>query len=99
MFQRALLFVNGDLPRNDWLAKFITSEDYLIAVDGGLRHLLKVDKIPHLLIGDLDSVSTAEVARMNQLGVEIRRYPTQKDETDLELALWLRPNKTSPNWC
>jgi thiamine pyrophosphokinase len=59
----------------------------LIAADGGLRHLLALGLTPHLLIGDLDSISAAELADCQARGVEIRRYPTHKNETDLELAL------------
>jgi thiamine pyrophosphokinase len=87
MFKRALLFANGELTTASWLTQFITAEDYLIAVDGGLRHLLPLGRIPHLLIGDLDSVEPSQVKQLKAQGVEIRQYPVHKDETDLELAL------------
>ncbi|MEA5079421.1 MAG: thiamine diphosphokinase, partial [Anaerolineaceae bacterium] len=87
MFKRALLFANGELTTHSWLAQFIAVEDFLIAVDGGLRHLLPLGRIPHLLIGDLDSVEPAQVEQLKAQGVEIRQYPVHKDETDLELAL------------
>lgn len=87
MFKRALLFANGELTTASWLTQFITEEDFLIAVDGGLRHLLPLGRIPHLLIGDLDSVEPAQVEQLRTQGVEIRQYPVHKDETDLELAL------------
>ena len=87
MFKRALLFANGELTTQSWLTKFITAEDFLIAVDGGLRHLLPQGRIPHLLIGDLDSVQPTQVEQLRAQGVEIRQYPVHKDETDLELAL------------
>lgn len=87
MFKRALLFANGELITASWLTQFITAEDFLIAVDGGLRHLLPLGRIPHLLIGDLDSVEPAQVEQLKAQGVEIRQYPVHKDETDLELAM------------
>ena len=87
MFKRALLFANGELTTASWLTQFITEEDFLIAVDGGLRHLLPLGRIPHLLIGYLDSVEPAQVEYLRARGVEIRQYPVHKDETDLELAL------------
>ena len=46
-----------------------------------------IDLRPHLLIGDLDSVSLSDVSELQAAGVEIRQYPVEKDETDLELAL------------
>ncbi len=87
MFKRALLFANGELTTHSWLTQFIEAEDTLIAVDGGLRHLLPLGRIPHLLIGDLDSVDPTLVEQLKTQGVEIRQFPVHKDETDLELAL------------
>jgi thiamine pyrophosphokinase len=42
---------------------------------------------PHWLIGDLDSVSLEEARSLEAAGVRIWRYPVEKDETDLELAI------------
>lgn len=85
--RRAVIFANGDLP-SDFLAFFrLLPGDFIIAVDGGLRHVLACGRIPDLLLGDLDSVEPPQVAQLESLGIEIRRFPTDKDETDLELAL------------
>jgi thiamine pyrophosphokinase len=40
-----------------------------------------------VLVGDLDSVSPAALARAEASGVRIVRHPVAKDATDLELAL------------
>lgn len=83
--QRALLIANGDAQTN--LSDLITSHDYLIAVDGGLKHLMNLGKLPHLLIGDLDSISQVAVQACELNNVEILRFPREKNESDLELAL------------
>ena len=83
----ALLFVNGDFPQPEKILAQITPEDILIAVDGGLQHLTQHNLIPDLIIGDLDSADPDEVQRLKAQGVEVRQYPVNKDETDLELAL------------
>ncbi len=85
--RRAVLFANGELKKRDWLKTFLRDNDLLIAVDGGLNHLEAVRRTPALLIGDLDSVTPAQVERAQTAGVEIRRHPPAKNETDLELAL------------
>ena len=36
---RVFLFVNGELPEPDKIRTALQNTDYLIAVDGGLRHL------------------------------------------------------------
>jgi thiamine pyrophosphokinase len=65
----------------------LRSDDVLIAVDGGSRHLQRMGLQPAILIGDLDSVSPEEAARLEAAGVRVARYPAHKDETDLELGL------------
>jgi thiamine pyrophosphokinase len=42
---------------------------------------------PNLIIGDLDSADPEQVDHFKAQGVEIRKYPPEKNETDLELAL------------
>lgn len=84
-FKRAVLFANGDFPEDD--PRFLEEDDFLVAVDGGLRHLLRLGLTPHLLIGDLDSVSSNDLDSCLQWGVEILRFPPEKDQTDLELAV------------
>jgi thiamine pyrophosphokinase len=65
----------------------IRAADLLIAADGGALVLLRLDVLPELVIGDLDSLDEASQAGLAGRGVELRRFPRAKDETDLELAL------------
>ncbi len=85
--KRALIFVNGSLPDPEKVRFLLEPEDWLVAVDGGWYHLKALGLRPHLLIGDLDSVAAEDAAALEAEGVEIRRFPVHKDETDLELAL------------
>ena len=84
-FRRAILFANGDFPEEHSL--IIEKDDFLVAVDGGLRHLIHLGLMPQLLIGDLDSVSPQELGSCMDWGVEVLRFPPEKDLTDLELAI------------
>jgi len=65
----------------------IRAADLLIAADGGALPLLRLDRLPRLVIGDLDSLDSASQVALLERGVELRRFPREKDETDLELAL------------
>src|SRR6476659_8616142 len=67
--------------------RHMRAADLLIAADGGALPLLRAGLLPQLVIGDLDSLAAADVAALAEGGVELRRYPREKDETDLELAL------------
>jgi len=86
-YKRAFLFANGSVADIDQLATRIRKTDLLVAVDGGLRYLKKIKRLPDMLIGDLDSVSEQDIRWLKKERVEIRKFPTHKDETDLELAL------------
>jgi thiamine pyrophosphokinase len=59
-----------------------------IAVDGGLDHALAAGLEPTHLVGDLDSV-TEEGLAWAARHADISRHPTDKDQTDTELALTL----------
>ena len=82
---RAVLFANGQARPGFEVS--LLSGDFLVAVDGGLRHLRRLGIKPQLLIGDLDSVSAGELAEAIDAGIEVQRFPPAKDQTDLELAL------------
>lgn len=85
--KRTVIFVNGRLRSPKRMAVLLRPDDWLIAADGGLRHLRHLGLAPRLLIGDLDSVTEDDVQWAVSRGAEVRRYPREKDETDLELAL------------
>lgn len=87
MSSRAVIFVNGDLPDPAAVENLLLPDDLWIAADGGLRHLRAMGKLPHLLVGDLDSVDPDVLPELQAAGVRVLRYPPAKDETDLELAL------------
>jgi len=56
--------------------------DFLIAADGGLDCLLRWGLRPDLLIGDMDSLEATPPE-----GIPCKRFPREKDDTDLSLAL------------
>ena len=85
--KRAVVFVNGVMEDHQVVQSMLVAEDYLVAVDGGLRHMRTIGVQPHLLIGDLDSVDEGEVEALQLSGVQIKPYPVEKEETDLEIAL------------
>lgn len=62
-------------------------EALLIAADGGARIAWRFGLKPHVVIGDMDSVSETELSQLENDGAKILQYPADKNETDLELAL------------
>ena len=84
---RIIIFVNGELPDLEAARALLKEDDYLIAADGGANHLMKMDILPDVLIGDLDSVDEDTLFELTSADIKIEQYPEDKDETDLELAL------------
>ncbi len=67
---------------SDCLAEIPSDCKMVIAVDGGLNHC---DRVPDLIIGDMDSVEEEVLAKHAK--VPCIRYPVEKDHSDLELAI------------
>ena len=61
--------------------------DLLIAADGGADAIEAAGLLPHLLVGDLDSIGTDTHHAFAEAGVETVVFPAAKDETDSEIAL------------
>jgi thiamine pyrophosphokinase len=68
-----------------WVKENISRYSQLIAVDGGANHCHQMGLTPHLLLGDLDSIDPRILTAFDSVPKE--RYPSHKDETDLELAI------------
>jgi len=60
----------------------MTPEDYIICTDGGYDIACNHGIVPDLLLGDFDSIR-----RELPHHIKVRRFPPEKDHTDLELAL------------
>jgi thiamine pyrophosphokinase len=63
--------------------------ELVIAVDAGADAVLLAGRRPHILIGDLDSITSEALEELEAAGTEIVRLPMAKDETDTEAALRL----------
>jgi thiamine pyrophosphokinase len=91
---RIIIFANGELPEKEKARALIHADDAIVCADGGTRYALALGLKPSLIIGDLDSVTEVELTNAE---AQIIRYPRDKNETDLELALdhTLAQNPTS----
>lgn len=88
MTTRSLIFANGDINDGQMVQRAISfaPDSLIIAADGGARVAAHFGLSIDAVIGDMDSLSEAEIATL-AAEAEILRYPEAKNETDLELAL------------
>ncbi len=84
---RAVVFANGVIREIHLVKQLITEKDFIVSADGGLRYIRSLNLIPKMVIGDLDSVSRDDIKFLNNNNIEILKFPTDKDQTDLEIAL------------
>ncbi len=84
---RTVIIANGDAPTAGDVQRWMRPGDRLICADGGARAAMALSLTPHVVIGDFDSLTDEDLQHLAQHGAALHRYPTQKDETDLELAL------------
>jgi len=61
--------------------------DLVIAADGGLGHARDLGVDVDVVVGDLDSVTSADLAAARSRGTTVQEHSPDKDATDLELAL------------
>ena len=82
---RAVVVAHGDVLPSD--RGVIGAKDFVVAADGGAFALERWKVLPHLVVGDMDSLGDAGVERYARQGVPVAKYPATKDESDLELAV------------
>jgi thiamine pyrophosphokinase len=83
----AIVFAGGDPVGADVAARLPESCVTVVAADSGVEHALTLGRRVDLVIGDFDSADPAAVDTAVAGGAEVRRYPADKDQSDLELAL------------
>lgn len=78
----------GNAPENHPdLTMYREVVDYWIGADRGAWFLAKHDLPIEYAVGDFDSTSEAEKTFIHDTATNVQVYPSEKDETDLELAL------------
>jgi len=82
-----LLVANGLVSDYDVLKEYIAKSDKVIAIDGGMRHLVAINHAPDLWVGDMDSFNCSLDDAPWLISVEVLRYPVHKDASDTELAV------------
>ncbi|MBM6613665.1 thiamine diphosphokinase [Desemzia sp. RIT804] len=68
-----------------------------IGVDHGAIRLLKRGITPAIAIGDFDSITAAEMEYLTAKVSDVRSFPSEKDDTDTELAIQLALEECLPN--
>lgn len=79
------IVAGGELDES--LLDRIKQSEYIIGVDRGAWWLFSRNIKPAIAIGDFDSISSVELTSLKEAHISIQKYSTEKNETDLELAV------------
>lgn len=82
-----VIFAGGGKPVARRVRALAASASFVIAADSGADHARILGVPVDLAVGDFDSISADGLAALEHEGVRVERHPTDKDATDLELAL------------
>lgn len=80
-----VIVANGDLPESP--PPELSTADLVIAADGGVAHLERLNRAPDLVVGDLDSAEPDAIAALRRSGTRIERHPADKEASDTALAV------------
>lgn len=93
---KGLIIASGKIDNYSLLNKLINKHDYILCVDGGLNHIIGLNREPDLVLGDLDSISQAGLTYIYDKDIKVIKYPVNKNKTDTELAIrWMIEKKIS----
>ncbi|WDV47645.1 thiamine diphosphokinase [Clostridiaceae bacterium M8S5] len=81
------IFGSGRTLKENIVKKITKDADLIICADGGVKHLFKYGIFPDVVVGDLDSIKIENLNILKQREIEIVKFPTDKDYTDMEIAL------------
>ena len=82
--RHALVVAGGNPP--DGITD-LPAADLVVAADQGAEHAIALGLHVDVVVGDLDSIDPGTLAGLEAADTRIERHPTDKDDTDLELAL------------
>lgn len=89
-----IVLAGGRAPESKWLKALISNYpcSKIYCADKGADYCLGNNIHVDLVLGDGDSSSQGSFAKAESLGAKVFTYPTDKDDTDLQLVLKALPS-------
>ncbi len=86
---KALIFAGAKINDYSFCEEYMDGTDLVICCDAGMRHAKALGIDPDYIVGDFDSASPEVLEYYQQKNIPIRQFPTRKNETDMELGIFL----------
>lgn len=81
-----LIFIGGDPPHPN-VRQHLPTDAFVIAADSGYAHAIAMGFVPNELVGDMDSITAVDLTEARDSNILISQFPTDKNQTDTELAI------------
>src|SRR5690625_3242066 len=78
---------NGPVNMLPDLHLYESEVDLWIGADRGALTLIQRQITVDYAVGDFDSINQQEMEKLKHIAVQFEKYPTEKDQTDIEIAL------------
>jgi len=86
---KTIIFGGAPIRDYGFCKEYISDTDVIICCDAGMRHAKALGIDPDYIVGDFDSASGDVLEYYKAKNIPIRQFPTRKDETDMELGIFL----------
>jgi len=84
---KCVIIANGDLDYTKKNQDMVRSAQIIISADGGARHLRALSILPHVMIGDFDSIHPDDRQYFKKKQIKTITFSSRKDQTDTELCI------------
>ncbi len=84
---KCVIIAGGHLTPSERIKTILNQTETIICADSGARHLRSLGLLPHVLIGDFDSIDPDDLAFFRSHNVLEKKYPARKDQTDSEICV------------
>lgn len=84
---KGLLIGSGQYIPLDLLKDEAENADIIVAIDGGMNYLDKINILPEVLIGDQDSIDREILEKIRAGKIQEIKFPSEKDSTDMEIGI------------
>lgn len=92
-----LIIGSGTITNYKNLERLVNKNNFIVCADGGVNHILKINRLPDIVLGDLDSIGTKELDVLKKNKIKIERFPVMKNKTDMELCVDFLLGKSCKN--
>ena len=86
---KVIIFGGAPIREYGFCQEYLKDADAVICCDAGMGHTKALGIDPDYIVGDFDSTTPDVLEYYKGKNIPIRQFPTRKDETDMELGIFL----------